>query len=336
MRLKAPLPYRTADNFALFPENSEEVVVALAQRLKLQDKLDLHFHFELRGDTPPKRVKLPFAGGITLRAALTKFCDVRGPLRPKMLKDLAGLAGAAAEREELTELAALALKKGAPSDNEFAKLQRERASLLSVLEHFKSVELSVEQLFELAPRIMVGERDPQPRYYTIASSNLVSPESLEIAISLTKERLPNTEPWLGLASGFLSRLGKGPRTVRGFTKASAFRLPGEVQECAPAPPVIMVGPGTGVAPFRAFLQEIEARKLRGAFPYSLYFGCRRRDSDYIFKEELEAHFAEKEGLVVAFSREGAEKVYVQHLVEERMASIAEAVLAKGGYVYLCG
>jgi NADPH-ferrihemoprotein reductase len=132
-------------------------------------------------------------------------------------------------------------------------------------------------------------------------------------------------------------------------RSSGFALPKD-----PAAPVIMIGPGTGVAPFRAFLQQMAADRARaapggehtpgGAPPAAarsgatwLYFGCRREEEDYLYREELEAHLAEGTltRLRLAFSRAQAAKVYVQHLLREDGAELW-ALLQRGGHVYICG
>jgi sulfite reductase alpha subunit-like flavoprotein len=123
-------------------------------------------------------------------------------------------------------------------------------------------------------------------------------------------------------------------------RSSGFALPAD-----PAAPVMMVGPGTGIAPFRAFLQEMRA--ARGAAgggaapprtgPTRLYFGCRRDGEDYLYTEELAGYVADGtlSSLRLAFSREQAAKVYVQHRVREDGAELW-ALLQRGGHFYLCG
>jgi cytochrome P450/NADPH-cytochrome P450 reductase len=116
------------------------------------------------------------------------------------------------------------------------------------------------------------------------------------------------------------------------TKAG-FRLPGEA-----AVPIIMVGPGTGLAPFRGFLQERAARKAKGAAlgPAMLFFGCRHPDQDFLYADELNAFAADGIAeLHTAFSRAEGPKTYVQNLVaaqKERVWSLIE----NGAIIYVCG
>jgi cytochrome P450/NADPH-cytochrome P450 reductase len=116
------------------------------------------------------------------------------------------------------------------------------------------------------------------------------------------------------------------------TKAG-FRLPDDASV-----PIIMVGPGTGLAPFRGFLQERAARKAKGATlgPAMLFFGCRHPEQDYLYADELKAFAAESiTELHTAFSRAGTPKTYVQHLIaaqQERVWSLIE----QGAIIYVCG
>ena len=116
------------------------------------------------------------------------------------------------------------------------------------------------------------------------------------------------------------------------TKAG-FRLPDD-----PAVPIIMIGPGTGLAPFRGFLQERAARKAKGAAlgPAMLFFGCRHPEQDFLYADELKAFAADGiTELHIAFSRADGPKTYVQHLIaaqKDRVWSLIE----QGAIIYVCG
>jgi len=128
-------------------------------------------------------------------------------------------------------------------------------------------------------------------------------------------------------------------------RRSTFRLPTN-----PKSPVIMIGPGTGVAPFRGFVQErlalarrtIEKSGAEGLADWgrmSLFYGCRKAAEDYLYKDEwpqYQAELGDKFALHVACSRDQPHKVYVQDLVWADREHIADAILNKKGYVYICG
>ena len=139
----------------------------------------------------------------------------------------------------------------------------------------------------------------------------------------------------GVCSTQLGALAPGD-TAFVSARASGFVLPAD-----PAAPLIMVGPGTGIAPFRAFLQQLRAEQsARGnvrSGHVRLYFGCRREDEDYIYREELEAYSSDKtlSSLRVAFSRAQADKVYVQHHVRDDGAELWQ-MLQQGAHFYICG
>jgi len=127
-------------------------------------------------------------------------------------------------------------------------------------------------------------------------------------------------------------MGDLPR-VPVYVRRSTFRLPNR-----PQTPVIMIGPGTGLAPFRGFIQERAWQKEQGkpVGPTLLYFGCRNKDKDYIYQTELENW--KEDGLLdlhVAFSRDQAEKRYVTHLLRETGEKIWN-LLEQGAHLYVCG
>lgn len=123
-------------------------------------------------------------------------------------------------------------------------------------------------------------------------------------------------------------------TVPIFIRKSQFRLPTKSQT-----PIIMIGPGTGLAPFRGFIQERNVAKEEGK-PVGetiLYFGCRKRAEDFIYEEELLEY--EKQGLLklhLAFSRDQAHKVYVSHLLEQNADEVWRIIGESNGHVYICG
>lgn len=181
----------------------------------------------------------------------------------------------------------------------------------------------------------------QPRYYSISSSPRAHPAALSITCVVVDEELPGGRRHRGVASSYLARLRPGDR-LPVFVRRSAFRLPAD-----PATPIVMIGPGTGLAPFRGFLQDrqavLEARSGSGgastAFgPATLFFGCRQPDQDFIYREELEGWAASGALSVLhtAFSRAGPRKEYVQHHIEAAAEAVWDVLQARSGCLYICG
>lgn len=170
-------------------------------------------------------------------------------------------------------------------------------------------------------------RKLQPRLYSIASSPKVHPESVHLTVAAVRYD-SHGRARSGVCSTFLSdRAESVPVFVH---TAKHFRVPEDTSTN-----VIMVGPGTGIAPFMAFLQDRKASS--GTGKNWLFFGDQKSETDFLYREELEAY--QKEGtlhqLHTAFSRDQAEKVYVQHRMLEQAAELYNW-LEQGAYFYVCG
>ncbi len=168
-----------------------------------------------------------------------------------------------------------------------------------------------------------------PRFYSIASSTKVYPSEIHLLIKTfnydIKGRLIS-----GLGSSFLCNYAQEETTPIPFFihPSRNFCLPSD-----PSTPIIMIGPGTGVAPFKAFLEE---RFFQGADQNWLFFGERNRNCDFYYEDEFTKY--EGEGflkLSLAFSRDQAHKIYVQHLILDQMDLFYDW-LSRGAIVYVCG
>jgi sulfite reductase (NADPH) flavoprotein alpha-component len=181
------------------------------------------------------------------------------------------------------------------------------------------------------PQELVGQmRRLNPRLYSIASSSLVHPDEIHLTVAPVRYKTNNRERG-GVCSTFLSdRVELGSTKVPVFVSKSHFGLPEDDDT-----DIIMVGPGTGIAPFRAFLQEREKKGAKGR--NWLFFGDRNEATDYLYGDEFEAWLAS--GLLqrvdLAFSRDQDFKVYVQDRIRERAAEIW-AWIRDGACFYVCG
>lgn len=199
----------------------------------------------------------------------------------------------------------------------------DRLDVLGTLHKFGQARLSAEAFVEAL--------DPlQPRLYSISSSHNATPGRITLTVDAVRYRIGSRPRW-GVASTFLAeRVAPGDKVPVYVQRAHGFGLPEN-----PATPVIMCGPGTGVAPFRAFLHDRKATKAPGR--NWLFFGHQRRGSDFFYEDELAA--MKEEGvltnLTLAWSRDAGEKIYVQDRMRERGAELF-SWLEDGAHFYVCG
>ena len=249
--------------------------------------------------------------GKTLREVL--ISDVSLSPAPDSLFELFSYLTGGAQREK-----ARALAQGEDPDGDAATLD-----VMAVLQKFSNVRPHPESFVEALEPL-------QPRLYSISSSHNATPGKLSLTVDCVRYVIGKRRR-LGLASTFLAeRINPGDELKVYVQKAHGFALPAD-----PKTPIIMIGPGTGVAPFRAFLLD---RRATGAPGKNwLFFGHQRSDCDFFYQDELNA--LKTSGLLtrlsLAWSRDGAKKFYVQ----DRMREVGRELwtwLAEGAHVYICG
>jgi sulfite reductase (NADPH) flavoprotein alpha-component len=181
------------------------------------------------------------------------------------------------------------------------------------------------------PEAFVEALDPlQPRLYSIASSPKVDASRIALTVDTVRYRVEDRTR-LGVASSYLAERVHPGNTLKVYVqKAQHFGLPSD-----PSVPIIMIGPGTGIAPFRAFLHERMATKAPGR--NWLFFGHQRSNYDFFYEDELAGMKAKRvlTRLTLAWSRDAEHKIYVQ----DRMREVGRdlwAWLAEGAFVYVCG
>ncbi|MBN3291564.1 NCPR reductase, partial [Polypterus senegalus] len=208
----------------------------------------------------------------------------------------------------------------------------DRRNILAILQDIPSLRPPIDHLCELLPRL-------QARYYSIASSSKVHPNSIHICAVVVEYETKTGRINKGVATNWLKNKVPTDNGLKSnvpmYVRKSQFRLPFKSST-----PVIMIGPGTGIAPFVGFVQERAWLKQQGkeVGETVLYYGCRHKGEDYLYQEELEQF--EKEGVLtqlnVAFSRDQPEKVYVQHLLKRNKEHLWKLINTDNAHIYVCG
>uniref|UniRef100_A0A7S3UFK6 NADPH--hemoprotein reductase n=2 Tax=Picocystis salinarum TaxID=88271 RepID=A0A7S3UFK6_9CHLO len=317
------IQYETGDHVGIYPQNGEDIIERTAACLGLfLDQIVILKKPEIEADLHdvPSRP-------LSVRTLLAGYTDLlSSPSRAALL----ALASCAANPDEAERLRLLGDNHNRQEFQHWV-LEKQR-SLLEVLETFKSARPSLGLfLGSIAPRL-------QPRFYSISSSHTVSPGRIHVTCAVVKDLTPGGRVHQGVCSTWLQKSGasssKLPIAAPIFTRHSSFKPPRD-----PMVPLVMIGPGTGIAPFRGFLQYREYLADSGVKlgPAYLFFGCRDRCKDFIYEKELRAWEASQivlTSLHVAFSREGKKKDYVQHHLTSQGKELWPFL--QSGYTYVCG
>ena len=290
------LRYEVGDSLGVQASNCPETVDAVIAALGADATADV---------AGPDGVDRP------LRDALLAAYDIGRP-SDAAIEVLASRARAADEADRLQALA-----EGYPG------AQPQDADLLDLLLAFPSARPPLQELVSALGAL-------QPRLYSVASAPKRHGREVHLTVAAVRyERRGRSRK--GIASIFLAdRIAPGSTVPIFVQPGHGFRLPQD-----PTTPIIMIGPGTGIAPFRAFLAERRATGARGR--NWLFFGDQRRASDFLYANELEAY--RRDGLLarldLAFSRDQVEKIYVQSRMRENAAELW-AWLEEGAAIYVCG
>ncbi|XP_020594864.1 NADPH-dependent diflavin oxidoreductase 1-like, partial [Phalaenopsis equestris] len=212
--------------------------------------------------------------------------------------------------------------------------QKERRTVLEVLEDFPSVQMPFEWLVQLVPPL-------RTRKFSISSSPLAHPNQVHLTVSVVSWTTPYKRKRYGLCSSWLA--GLDPYNNREIY-IPAWIHNGSLPPPPPSLPLILIGPGTGCAPFRAFIEERAVQSESGpTAPIIFFFGCRNQENDYLYEKFWLSH-AQNHGVLssekgggffVAFSRDQQRKIYVQHKLKEVSGRIW-SMLNSGAAIYLAG
>uniref|UniRef100_A0A8C6XLD1 Nitric oxide synthase 3 n=1 Tax=Naja naja TaxID=35670 RepID=A0A8C6XLD1_NAJNA len=324
------LQYQPGDHVSIFPANRPALVEALMQLVQDPPPAEEPVAVETleAGTEGVKRMWVPNQRlpPCTLRQALTYFLDITTAPSPQLLQLLATLAEDRAEREKLQRLSQDSLL--------YEEWKWFRCpTVVELLEEFPSVVLPTSLLLTQLPLL-------QARQYSVSSAPDAHPGELHLTVAVLNYRSQDGKGPVhyGVCSTWLSQLSPGEMVPAFVRSTPNFQLPED-----PTAPCILVGPGTGIAPFRGFWQQRQHESETIGPPageMTLVFGCRSSRHDHIYCEEIrEAQEAGALHRVLAgFSRDpDYPKTYVQDLLRLHLADhVFEVLSQREGHVYVCG
>jgi cytochrome P450/NADPH-cytochrome P450 reductase len=320
-KLPQDLPYREGDHLGVLPRNGPAQIDRVLARFGLAKDA----HVKIRSNAMG-RPFLPVDRPVALSLLLAGYLALQDVAKRSDIEVLAEYTEVPAEK------AALAAFCG-DDPGSIARYREhvlaKNVSLIDLLEEFPSCALPFNIFVELAPPL-------KPRYYSISSSPLAAPSELSITVAVVEGKAHSGRgAYRGVASGYLADLAPGAGVECFVRRPSVPFFP----PAKSATPMIMVGAGTGVAPYRGFLQARAAMKARGedVGEAMLFHGCRHPAQDHIYSDEFTA-FA-RDGVVElepAYSRpDGGDKCYVQHRIAARRDRVWD-LIARDAVVYVCG
>ncbi|KAL2208727.1 cytochrome P450 oxidoreductase [Sarocladium strictum] len=340
------LSYQTGDHIAVWPTNPGDEVDRFLEILGLTEKRKQVISVKALEPT----AKVPFPTPTTFDAIVRYHLEICAPVSRQFVSTLAAFAPSEAAKAEMVRLGG---DKDYFHDKTGAHFLNISRLLAKVSNGAKWDQIPFSAFIE-------GITKLQPRYYSISSSSLVQPKKISITAVVENQQIPGRDaPFRGVATNYLFALKQkqngdpspepfgqsyeihGPRNkydgihVPVHVRHSNFKLPSD-----PSRPIIMVGPGTGVAPFRGFIQERAKLAKEGANVGRtlLFFGCRKRSEDFLYEKEWEEYkeaMGDKFEMINAFSRETSKKVYVQHRLQEHAKEVGE-LLSQKAFFYVCG
>ncbi|HLM22050.1 MAG TPA: cytochrome P450, partial [Propionibacteriaceae bacterium] len=321
LKLPAGMEYQTGDHLGVLPRNN----VDLIRRVMARFGLDAGTYVTINPTGGGTYTHLPLGEAAPLLGILGACVELQDVASRS---DLAVLARYATDPEEAEQLQAMSGLDEAGREAYRERVATRRRSVLALLDDFPSCDLPFNVYLELLPPM-------RPRYYSISSSPAVA-SSCHLTVGVLHGPARSGDGYFnGVASNHLASSMEGSTQFTFVRKPTIpFRPPAN-----PHTPMIMVGAGTGMAPFRGFLQERAALAEKG-IPVGrsiLFYGCRNAEHDMLYADELKAF--EESGvteLQVAFSREpGQPRMFVQQVIERERDHVWELIEADA-VIYVCG
>ncbi|XP_003698873.1 nitric oxide synthase, salivary gland [Apis florea] len=323
--------YKPGDHLGVFACNRSELVEAILKRVQTPFDPDVPIELQIQkqSHTPNGIVKTWIAHDRylpnSLRILLKRFLDITTPPTPNLLRYFASIA---TNPKEQAQLNLLASDPAVYEDWRHWKFP----NLVEVLHEFPSVR-------PFAPLLLLHLTPLQPRFYSISSSPDVHQGQIHLTVAVVQYKTQDGFGPIhyGVCSNYLREISDGEPLYVFVRSAPNFYMPSESKA-----PMILVGPGTGIAPFRGFwhhrLAEIKRRPDLEYGKVWLFFGCRQRNLDLYRQEKEEmVELGVLDKIFLALSREpGFKKTYVQDLIQAEASQIYDMLVYEGGHFYVCG
>ncbi|MBB5234744.1 cytochrome P450/NADPH-cytochrome P450 reductase [Deinococcus budaensis] len=309
--------YDTGDHIAVFAKNGPRLVEWAAGQLRLKPSQVVRLR-----QNGTRRSHLPLNTPVTVEVLLSEFVELQDVATRAHIETLLAHTGCPWTTRQLGAYLEDAARYG-------AEVRQPNLSVLGLLDRFPAVELPLGVFLELCPPI-------RPRFYSISSSPLVAPRTPSLTVGLLEApSWAGAGPFRGLASAYLNRVQPGD-TVFGYVRKPnpPFRPPLD-----PRTPMILVGPGTGIAPLRGFVEERAAQQAAGQTvgPCKVFTGCRHPEHDFFYQEDFGAW--QRQGVAEVHTAYSAVVGYPYRFVQDAIEGDREGVWAlieAGANLYVCG
>ncbi|KAF9502092.1 riboflavin synthase domain-like protein [Pleurotus eryngii] len=320
MDFEGDLNYFPGDVAVIHPEIPEERVEEILDILGWTDDADVVYTIRPTAEDQSLPSDIPSA--VSIRVLFRRHVDFLGVPRRSFFQMLRYFTTSDVEAERLDEFLS-----PESADELYDYCFKVRRTILEVLSEFRNVRIPKEYIFDVFPPL-------RPRQFSISSSIHRHPRQIHLCVAIVDYRTKLKVPRRGVCTSYLSGLAVGDKLSIGLQKG-LLKLPKD-----PSTPIICVGPGTGIAPMRAVIEDRIHSGMVSPSTLSLYFGCRSASKDQHYRSEWEG-YASKQLLNyrVACSRdgpEGAKRIYVQDLMREDSQRIWELVGECGAWVLISG
>ena len=321
------IKYKPADSVLIYPKNKKEIVDIVINNLEKGKEND-YINYKLI-NKDKELFNLPLPEGITLKEAMSEFIDLSCHINKNILSKLINYLTDDNQKNKVNEII--------NDEKKLSEFLSKNYNIAEFIKEFNSLKLTLQGLCEIFPII-------SPRYYSCCSSYKKNNNIIEIIITLVSFKGPTGEIKYGMTSNYINELFKSKsfqsndEYVKISFKDTEFKFPFHLQT-----PMLMIGTGSGIAPFISFLQEFESIKNNNTnmnFETYLIFGSMNKNNDFIFEKELE-EFKQKGALkeyFTAFSRDQDKKFYVQDALEKNFdkEKIENLIIKRMMHIYVCG